>query len=100
MICKYLFIFFALLFSSMVIADSYSQSGVISDTPEETGTLIISGKTYKVDNKTVVHGLLPVGEVGPTIPVGYAIGFNTSRTKTDDNNNDLPYISEIWPLSK
>lgn len=100
MLYRYLLIFFALFFSSIVIADTYSQSGVITEKANKTGTLIISGKVYKVDNQTVIHGLLPMGEVGPSIPVGYAIGFNTSRTKTDDKNNDLPYISEIWPLSR
>ena len=55
-----------------------------------------SNQEYLIDHNTVVHGLAPQGEKGPIVNKDTAIGFNTRR----NNNDEIPYITEIWLLNE
>ncbi|HEC74647.1 MAG TPA: hypothetical protein ENI26_09800, partial [Methylophaga aminisulfidivorans] len=74
-----IFTSFLLLYTSALYAAEYSQTGVISEQANGSGVIIISDNTYLIDNSTTLHGIFPIGEIGPVISEGTAVGFNTVR---------------------
>lgn len=95
---KNIYLLFALLFSSLIQAEEiqFSQSGAIQSDSQKAGVVLISGKEFKVDNSTIVHGLVMGGELGPKFQAGDIIGFNS--IPADDDK--LPYITEVWLLNE
>lgn len=91
-----LILFSVLLIPISVLAQTFSQSGTVTESSPSSDRLVISNQPYLIDHNTVVHGLVPQGEKGPIVNKDTAIGFNTSRN-TDD---ELPYITEIWLLNE
>lgn len=78
-----------------VSANNYNQSGVIEN-ETNSGVVIISGHEYLVDHQTKVNSLVQQGELGPVIPQGTPIGFNSMQLR----NETRPYITEIWLLNE
>ncbi|EGL54693.1 MAG TPA: hypothetical protein EYM37_02265 [Methylophaga aminisulfidivorans] len=93
---NYLTILSVLLIPMSVFAQTFSQSGTVTDSSLSSDRLVISNQEYLIDHNTVVHGLAPQGEKGPIVNEDTAIGFNTSRGA----DGEPPYITEIWLLNE
>lgn len=93
----FLIIFTMLMIVSPVSAQTFSQSGTVSESSPSADKLTVSNKQFRIDHDTVVHGLVPQGEKGPIVAKDTAIGFNTSRQHKED---EPPYITEIWLLNE
>lgn len=74
---------------------SFSQTGIITEETGHSDTIIINNTPYQIDSNTTVHALVRHGELGPQIPAGELIGFNTKNV----DENKLPYVTEIWLLN-
>ena len=87
-----------MLFSASVFSGantSFTQTGVISEESGHSKTIIINDTAYRIDTNTNVHALVRHGELGPQLPAGELIGFNTKN----EENSELPYVTEIWLLN-
>lgn len=74
---------------------SFTQTGVISEGSGHSDTIIINDIAYRIDSNTNVHALVRHGELGPQLPAGELIGFNTKN----EENSEQPYVTEIWLLN-
>lgn len=83
------------IFSMSVSANNYNQSGVIEN-ETNLGIIIISGQEYLVDHQTKVNSIVQQGELGPVIPKGTPIGFNSKQLR----NETRPFITDIWLLNE
>lgn len=96
---KKISILYLLLFvSTTVVAGAnttFTQTGILSEESGHSETMVISNKVYKVDSNTIVHALIRHGELGPQLPEGELIGFNTKQ----EDDSELPYVTEIWLLN-
>jgi hypothetical protein len=93
---KICLIIISALIPVLASAQTFSQSGTVTDSSLSSDRLVISNQEYLIDHNTVVHGLVPQGEKGPIVNKDTAIGFNTRR----NNNDEIPYITEIWLLNE
>lgn len=87
-----------ILFSTSAISGantSFTQTGVISEESGHSDTIIINDIAYRIDSNTNVHALVRHGELGPKLPAGELIGFNTKN----EENSEQPYVTEIWLLN-
>jgi len=89
---------FLLILSTNVFSgasSSFSHTGIISEESGHSETILINNKTYHIDNDTNIHALVRPGELAPRLPAGELIGFNI----TQEENSELPYITDIWLLN-
>lgn len=66
--------------------------GTVEKQTQGGTSIIISGKQYLIDYKTIVHGIVRQGETAPIFDIGSELSFKLSKT----NMKDVQYISEIW----
>lgn len=89
---------FLLILSGSVFSgasSSFSHTGTISEESGHSETILINNKVYRIDNDTNIHALVRPGELAPRLPAGELIGFNI----TQEENSELPYITDIWLLN-
>lgn len=91
---KQLLALFGLLLTFAVQAfEQYEYEGVVSATESSHTILTIKYQQYRIDNRSVIHGVVIQGELAPRIALGQKVGFNIEQ-----NADELPWIAEVWLL--
>lgn len=90
---KQLMMLLTLVISANVLANDFSQTGVISHQSNTANELTIGNQKYQLHSEAQINAVMPYNEFGPVFQHDQLIGFNAKF-----EGDKLPIITEIWIL--